>query len=851
MNNLITCLRGSILYLAILIFSLNINFYPQGLENNLKVTFKGDAQLETGSSFVGLEFHHNSPAIERISFYFPVSNSVDLSNDYWKRDSSFVMAAAIRIGNKTEWLNHEKFEFTSTPYFVSFFNKDQQKEVRITYNFLKDKPAYTTTYEIKNKSNKKVTFDLYTDLEVNLKTSHSYKIKDRASSSRDNSIFYVKYNDSELQNTCLFSANEGEQPVSFSTKSVLDKVPVVNNDWWNNNNLSLNNEIITKDNRGIPAFRYLYNQELAPGETMTIVQVVGTAKENEVKSIAEYSAGNYIKETDNYRDYVLNYVKENQFTTGDSYLDKTVLWSDAMLAVDKHYIDGSVQPMPCPAEYYFYFTHDVLLTDLAAVNFDLARVKQDLTFITNHADKNNTIPHAYYWQDTAFVTEYADSDNWNHFWFVIASAKYLLHSGDKEFLNKIFPFVQKSIDMALSNRHNDLMWAIRPDWWDIGRNYGPRAYMTILATKSLREFIYISSVLGKNSGKLKKYAETADAMQKALNDKLWSSDQNYLLNYWADGSLDKHYYIGSLLASHFNLLDQKRKEELDSTAKKMIVDENVGVYSVFPMDFHKLIDFLKFQGNEAGEQGYYINGGIWPHGNAWYALSLMSAGKKKEALDFIKRDMTLNGIMDGPNGQPAMYEVRYGDKTNKNIYGKIDKPEFMWAAGWYLYSIYNLFALKENDWNITFDPYLPEKTESIIFNLTVNGSKTITRIRGAGELINTIKYDGKEIPSAVVPSDLAGVKAITIKKGKITVPYLKNINSELKQISYDKSKKLLSLKLTSFEGNNVTAEVITPTEPKLVMPVKVKMSTRKEEYGYLTTLNFTASEKDLIELYFN
>jgi hypothetical protein len=216
---------------------------------------------------------------------------------------------------------------------------------------------------------------------------------------------------------------------------------------------------------------------------MTIIQVVGTGKDEEVKSIAEYSAENYQKQIDLYRDFVLNYVKENRYTTGDSYLDKTVLWSDAMLAVDQHYIDGSVQPMPCPAEYYFHFTHDVLLTDLAAVNFDLARVKQDLTFITDHADKNKTIPHAYYWQDTSFVTEYADSDNWNHFWFVITSAKYLLHSNDKEFMNKIFPFVQKSIDMALSNRHNDLMWAIRPDWWDIGRNYGPRAYMTILANK--------------------------------------------------------------------------------------------------------------------------------------------------------------------------------------------------------------------------------------------------------------------------------------------------------------------------------------------------------------------------------
>jgi len=841
---------GNFICFLIFNFSLNINTYSQGIENKLKVTFNGDAQVETGSSYVGLEFHHNSPVIERISFYYPVSNSVDLSNDYWKRDSSFVMVAAIRTGNKTEWLNHEKYEFTSTPYFVSFFKKNKEKEVRITYNFLKDKPAYTVTYEIKNKSDKKELFQLYTDLEVNLKTSHSYKIKDAAWSDNNNSILYVNYSDPELQNTCLFSANRGEKPSEFSTVSVLDKVPVTDNEWWSGNNLTLNNELISKDKDGIPAFRYMYKKELAPEKKMTVVQIYGTGKMGEIKSIAEYSALHYLKETDNYRDYVLNYVKENRFTTGDPYLDKTVLWSDAMLAVDKHYIDSTIQPMPCPAEYYFHFTHDVLLTDLAAVNFDLARVKQDLSFITLHADKNNTIPHAYYWQDSSYITEYADSDNWNHFWFVISSAKYLLHSGDTVFLNKIYPFIQKSIDMALSNRHDDLMWAIRPDWWDIGRNYGPRAYMTILATKSLREFIYISSVLGKNTDKLKEYSETADAMERALNYKLWSLEQKYLINYFADGSLDRHYYIGSLLASHFNLLSPERMDELNATAEKMLLDKKIGVYSVFPMDFHLLIDYLKFQGNEAGDKFYYINGGVWPHGNAWYALSLISAGKRKEALNFIKRDMTLNGIIDGPNGQPAMYEVRYADSTNNNIYGKIDKPQFMWAAGWYLYSLYNLFALKENDWNLTFNPYLPENLKAVNFALTVNGSKTLTSIKGKGEFISSIKYDGREIPSAVIPADLTGVKNIVITMGKTTIPYLANINSGLKEISYNKNKNSLSFKASSFAGNTVSAEIISSIEPKQVLPLNVKRNTLRKGSVYITTLNFTASDEDQIELDF-
>lgn len=850
---------------------MNPCLFPQSnTENKLKVNYKGDAQLETGSSFVGLEFHHNSPVIERISFYYPVSNSVDLSNDYWKRDSSFIMAVAIKTDNRIEWLNHEKYSFTSTPYFVSYNSIDKEKQVQISYNFLKNKPAYTVTYEITNKSPRKKSFDLYTDLEANLKSSHTYKIKDKAWSNSEiiyaspldsasgelrpsiNRVMglFIHYDDPELQNVSLFTVNKSELPMAFSTRSVLNQIPVTKNDWWSNNDLTLNNEIINKGKEGLSAFRYLYRKELAPGEKMTVIQIIGTAKSEEAHSIAEYSFLNCTKEITDYRDYVLGYVNENHFTTGDNYIDKTVLWSDAMLAVNKHYIDGSVQPMPCPAEYYFYFTHDVLLTNLAAVNFDLARVKQDLSFITSHADKNMVIPHAYYWMDSSFVTEYADSDNWNHFWFVIAAAKYLLHSGDKEFMETIFPYVKKSISMALSNKHDDLMWALRPDWWDIGRNYGPRAYMTILAAKSLREFIYICSVLGKETDQLTTYSQTSLNLEQALNNKLWSNDQNYLLNYFADGSLDKHYYIGSLLASHFGLLNQERNEKLNSTAAKILLDKKTGVYSVFPMDFHKLIDYLKFSGNEAGDEYHYINGGIWTHGNAWYALSLISAGKKSDAFSFIKRDMTLNGIMDGPNGQPAMYEVRYGNYKDQNIYGRIDKPQFMWAAGWYLYSLYNLFVFKENDWNISFDPWIPENQKTLALNLTVNGSKTFTTIKGEGKYIQSVKLDGKELPSVVIPASEINTKEIKIILGTVHTPYLKEINSVLKEIHYDSDRKSLKFSLSSFIGNKITARVVSTEKPKSINPTSAKMISVKQDSVYITTLTFTASNEDLIELIF-
>ena len=174
------------------------------------------------------------------------------------------------------------------------------------------------------------------------------------------------------------------------------------------------------------------------------------------------------------------------------YIDFTSRWSKAVLTTNAHYLNGQIVPMPAQAEYNFYFTHDALLTDLAAVNFDLDRVKNDLKYIISLADSNKTIPHAYYWKDTTYKTEFAGTENWNHFWFTLVCARYFRHSGDSTFLSQLYPYIKKSIKTAMKNKgEDDLMWSFRPDWWDIGNNYGPRAYMTILAIRALREFNYL------------------------------------------------------------------------------------------------------------------------------------------------------------------------------------------------------------------------------------------------------------------------------------------------------------------------------------------------------------------------
>ena len=342
------------------------------------------------------------------------------------------------------------------------------------------------TIEIKNLTNAEKTYTLFTDLAASLKTSHTYNHKTDASAEYDNktSTMYFNYKDIETQYAQIFVSNLGAEPIfkdsSDETKNLNRKK------WWRDGNDRVETDSIATDNINIPAAGFIFQEDVKPNGIFKLVQIIGSSKKSEAKELVNQLRTSYKDEIKSYEKYVLSEVNRNLFLTGDKVLDKTIVWSRAMLAVNQHYIDGSIQPMPCPAEYNFYFTHDVLLTDLAAVNFDLERVKNNLQFIIDHADSNKIIPHAYYWKDSTFKTEYATPDNWNHFWFTILSASYLKHSNDIAFLNLLYPYIQKSIRETLKNEKDGLIWAYRPDWWDIGHNFGPRAYMTILSIKSLK-----------------------------------------------------------------------------------------------------------------------------------------------------------------------------------------------------------------------------------------------------------------------------------------------------------------------------------------------------------------------------
>ncbi len=357
----------------------------------------------------------------------------------------------------------------------------------------------------------------------------------------------------------------------------------------------------------------------------------------------------------------------------------------------------------------------------------------------------------------------------------------------------------------------------------------------------------MSSVLKKNSDKLFQYEVLADSMQSALQNILWDEQSKYLMNQNGDRK-DTHYYMGSLLAPAFGLLDSEKSDELVTTATRQLVDPAIGVRTVTPPDFHtaESISFFKFAGDEAGQPFYYINGGVWPHDNAWYALALKNTGRVDDALRFMKTTMTLDGIAHSPMGVPAMYEYRFAD-TASTEFGKIDKPSFLWAGGFYLYTLYHLFGVDEHEWNISFAGPLPSSSGQVHYSFAYGKKKEVT-LQGKGKYLQSCFVDGKNLPSLVLPNEIQNANSIVFVFGNVTSPYLQNINSYLHSVRYDAKRKVLNIHCSSFLNHQTVATVISPVQPKRTLidgtkPVATRTSST-EEGVYEIQMKFSASTKE-------
>ena len=820
MQSLFTmCVRYALVLLSLGFFELHAQNVPKSADP-LSFTFdKHYGQVEVGGPYAGAEFHGSRPLPARISFFYPVANSIDLSTDYWKRDASQPWVIGIRRDNgERQWLCKNPWTYTLSPHRVSFSSSDRHLSYRITYEFCLNQPAMVQTLVIRNSSRRPSSVEVYTHLRTMLRTCQTYARKDSAWTEYDaaRSAIITNYDDADAARASVFVQNVGHRPAEWTSgAAALAVSDSGTSDWMRSP--ALNGQLLPADMKGPPVAAFVYRKNILPGDSLSVVQVIGSCNRNETGEKMALLASKWSEEVSDYNRFVRNAAQGDvKFITGDPWLDRSAVWARGLLASNQHYLDSHVVPMPCPAEYNFFFTHDLLLTNLGAVNFDLERVKRDLLYVASLA-KDTIIPHAYYWRDDGFKTEFCTPENWNHLWFIITAARYLRHSGDLATGQQLYPLISKSLSEMLTQLKPDsLMHAFRPDWWDIGHRDGPRSYITILTIRALRDYLYLSTVLDRRSAKLPEYEDLADGMQDALGRKLWDDNLRYLINY-NDSLKDTHFYMGSLLAPVYGVLDQRKSEKLLATASKELLRRPVGVMVVAPPDFHtdSMRSFFKFVGNEAGDPYIYANGGIWPHANASYALALNAVGHSEEALKFVKSVMTLDGIAAGPNGLPAMYEYRMSDSTSKD-FGKIDKPSFMWAAGFYMNVLYALSGFQDNEWNLSLAGSLPLSLNRVQCSYTFGKLQQIS-IGGKAATLNSLQSDGKETPSLVLPNALMNNRTLKVRYGAPKHPYLEQVNAIVDRVTLNRDATRMEIVLSSFRGHRITLKLLALKVPARIM----------------------------------
>ena len=321
-------------FIGILSLILLLSCSSKDKEHDLIVDFNGlYGQIEIGGKYVGIEFHKSRPLPSRISFYYPVANSIDLSTDYWQRDQSLPLNLILKSNSGMDTLGLNPLPYRYTPYRIQFDEKKDDLKISYSYDVCDDLPLLVLRIALKNMSIQSQTISLLSQFDMRIRTSHSYQWIDsdsiRFNNKRTTAIADFERQDAD--STAIFIANSGLLPEDgFLEYENMQENPRVN---------------------------FAYQYQIDAGEEIEIIQLIGSCRIRETENMINQSMRSWKESIIKNRDRVLNYTFDQDFFyIDDPALQQTVYWSKAILASNIHYIDHSFLPMPCPAEYNFFFT---------------------------------------------------------------------------------------------------------------------------------------------------------------------------------------------------------------------------------------------------------------------------------------------------------------------------------------------------------------------------------------------------------------------------------------------------------------------------------------------------------------
>ncbi len=171
-------------------------------------------QVEVGGPYAGAEFHNSLPLPSRISFFYPVANSIDLSTDYWKRADSHPLGIDIEIDKQgARAIGEEPWEYSLSPHKVTFRREDDSLACTIYYEFGLREPVMIFRLTVMNRMPVRKLIAPSIHLSAVLRSCQTYARFDNPVMICDTAgaATIARFSEPQTAGTSLFVCNVGEE----------------------------------------------------------------------------------------------------------------------------------------------------------------------------------------------------------------------------------------------------------------------------------------------------------------------------------------------------------------------------------------------------------------------------------------------------------------------------------------------------------------------------------------------------------------------------------------------------------------------------------------------------------------
>lgn len=326
-------------------------------------------------------------------------------------------------------------------------------------------------------------------------------------------------------------------------------------------------------------------------------------------------------------------------------------------------------------------------------------------------------------------------------------------TGDRKWLEYIYPIIKKSIDDDMLVTHTEgglvkgetsfIDWREQsyPRWMQTADIYNSEALgTTIVHAQALRVLADIAADLG-HKDESAKYAAQADRIAAAVNDKLWMADKGYyaMYNYGRENSIinPRAETLGESLAIIYDIADTDRARSI--TENNPVTPFGAAIF--FP---------------QIADMPPYHNNALWPWVGAYWAIANAKAGNEQGTLEAI-----------GSVFRPAALFTTNKENfvlDNGDIATELNSSNMLWClAGNIAITHRILFGINFEKNGLAFRPFVPQALAGTrtLRGFKYRGAVLNITVKGYGDRIASFTLNGKE-HKPFIPADIRGTNDIVI-----------------------------------------------------------------------------------------